>query len=210
MKLIEIRHNRLFKTVRETSSEPVYIKSGLLDICQDDSIIANVRMERGKYRDYGCRVISLYRTAMYAVAKRNLPVMNVKKNDALLDRGGEFSDCWVDNYNSPTYDIIDAPRYVNRLNEVYDSNLKYRRFDRKELGPENFFKLLAEKIKDDIPLTIKMSGIFGGYHFVNVDGVIRLEDGRGFFHMVESYRKYKGYHNSWCFAGVPVYAEVIE
>jgi hypothetical protein len=46
-------------------------------------------------------------------------------------------------------------------------------------------------------------------HFVNVDGVIKEEDGKIYFRMKESYDNYDGYDGYFVDINVPAYYEII-
>lgn len=206
---LQLRHNRFFQSKLGTTHSPTLLKKSLFNICQDDPKIANILMERSPYKKYGCRVIGLYRCVVYNMEKAGIPSFSAEENDRLIDKGGELDDCWSDNFDYPIFDILDAPWYVKRLNKTYDLKLEYFLYRRAELGKYLFFEKIRKHIENDTPVVIKMPGIFGGVHFLNVDGVLLHENGNGYFHMKETYRRYKGYNDRWCNANVPEYAEVI-
>jgi hypothetical protein len=202
---IKLKNSKTDVKEIEVKNEIILLKTSLEDEYQNSLDIKNVVMENDTYGNVGCRAISAYRSSNQQM-KSNI---SMKEFDELADEGGMKLDSWVDDYKNPIYNVLAIWSLVDKINKKYNVNLGYK------LIQKSFTDIakqwLYNCIINDVSLIIKMKNLVyeNSSHFVNVDGVIKEDDGKIYFRMKESYDNYDGYDGYFVDINVPAYYEII-
>lgn len=208
---ISIFINKNKKEKKNINGLEIKINPLLEDIYQNSPGVADLKMEISSYSLYGCRAIAIFRMINHLLLTNKLIDKNIpiKELDRIVDSGGEFKDAWSDNVVTPLYDVLNSLRVIEKINDIYNTELKYKLIKNNQYNDQIKMEIY-NYIKNNIALCIKLPHLVNSnlFHFVNVESCI-LDKDNLYVKIKETYNNYNGYDKYYIDWKKPFYYEII-